>query len=136
MTFSKLSLVVGGSGLTPAYQLIVRILKSQGDKTTIRVIDANKDEGSILLHEQLNELEKEHEGQVKITHVLSHPSNQPKEWKGLKGHVNADIIKNNLFPPAKDSGVFLCGPPAMIQKTALPALTLWGYVEEENAFGF
>jgi len=51
--------------------------------------------------------------------VLSHPS---KDWKGIKGHVNADIIKENLFEPKEGSAVFLCGPPAMIQKAALPAL--------------
>ncbi len=82
---------------------------------------------------------------------------QKEKWEkqgGLSGHVNADIIKSKLFEPSNDSVVFLCGPPAMIQKAALPALKGeflkhekcerrtanngpdWGYKEDENCFGF
>ena len=118
-TFNRVTLILGGSGITPGYQLISRILKTEGDKTEIRVIDANKAESDILLRRQMDTLEKEHGKQFKITHVLSHPS---EEWKGLKGHVNADIINENGFEPSEGSAVFLCGPPAMIQKAALPAL--------------
>jgi len=119
MTFERVTLVLGGSGLTPGYQLIARILKTQGDKTQLRVIDANKSENDILLREQMDAFEKKHQDQIKITHVLSHPSDK---WKGIKGHVNADIIKENAFEPKDGNVVFLCGPPAMIQKAALPAL--------------
>lgn len=72
-----------------------------------------------MLHEELDHFEQESKGRLEVTHVLSHPS---ESWKGLKGHVNAEIIKKNLFPPEEDSACFLCGPPAMIQKAALPAL--------------
>jgi nitrate reductase (NAD(P)H) len=68
-----------------------------------------------------------------ITHVLSHPGDG---WKGKKGHVNADVIKTSLFAPGDRAGVFLCGPPAMIQKVALPALKDWGFQEDENVSGF
>lgn len=118
-TFKKVSLVLGGSGITPGYSLIARVCLSPDDETEIRVIDANKSEKDILLHEELDKFEKDSNGKLKITHVLSHPSD---EWKGEKGHVNADIIKKALFDPSEDSAVFLCGPPAMIQKAALPAL--------------
>jgi nitrate reductase (NAD(P)H) len=44
----------------------------------------------------------------------------------------------NVFTPdgGMESVVFLCGPPAMIQKAALPALKSWGYEEEKDCFGF
>jgi len=120
-TFSKVSLILGGSGLTPGYQLLARILKSKDDKTEVRVVDANKTEDDILLRKDMDQLAKDHEKQFKIAHVLSHP--RSKEWKGLSGHVNEDIIKQNCFPPDGGAAAFLCGPPAMIQKAALPALT-------------
>lgn len=131
--FARVSLVLGGSGVTPGYALIVRVLLAGDDETQVRAVDANKSEGDILLHKALSEFEKRNPEQFKITHVLSHPSD---EWKGKKGHVNADIIKDALFEPGEDSVVFLCGPPAMIQKAALPALKEWGYEEEKNCFGF
>lgn len=128
--FDKVSLILGGSGITPGYQLLERVMREKDDKTQVRVVDANKSEKDILLKD---ELEKMQGDQIKITHVLSHPSD---DWKGIKGHVNEDIIKKNCFAPEKGAAVFLCGPPAMIQKAALPALKDWGYEEDVNCFGF
>lgn len=154
-TFKKISLVLGGSGITPGYALIARTVLGAGKEEAevqVRVVDANKTEGDILMREDLKKLEDESGGRAKVTHILSHPS---EKWTGLKGHVNEDIIKRNLFPPDDESAVFLCGPPGMIQKAALPALkgefframivgrstmlTLfadWGYEEDKNLFGF
>ena len=132
-TFNKINLVLGGSGITPGYALLARAMLSSDDKTEIRVVDANKSEKDILLKEALDEFEKNSNGRLKVTHVLSHPSD---EWKGKKGHVDADIIKEALFEPGEKTGVFLCGPPAMIQKAALPALKDWGFKQDENVFGF
>ncbi|KAL5609456.1 hypothetical protein FOVSG1_004137 [Fusarium oxysporum f. sp. vasinfectum] len=131
--FDRVSLVLGGSGITPGYSLLARILLSNNDKTEVRVVDANKTEADILLKEELEDFETKAHGQLKVTHVLSHADDS---WKGKTGHVNEDIIKESLFEPSEKSAVFLCGPPAMIQKAALPALKDWGYVEDENMFGF
>lgn len=118
-SFKRVSLVLGGSGITPGYSLIARILLSRGDTTELRVVDANKSEKDILLRQDLDRFERQSGGQMKITHVLDHPSDQ---WDGCRGHVNPEIIKGSLFKPEKGSVVFLCGPPAMIEKAALPAL--------------
>jgi nitrate reductase (NAD(P)H) len=132
-TFNKINLVLGGSGITPGYSLIARAVLSSDDKTEIRVVDANKTEKDILLKDELEQFEKQSEGRLKVTHVLSHPGD---DWQGKKGHVDADVIKESLFEPGDKTGVFLCGPPAMIQKAALPALKNWGFKEDENVFGF
>jgi nitrate reductase (NAD(P)H) len=104
-----------------------------GENVQFRVVNANKSEKDILLHEELDHFESESQGRLKITHVLSHPSD---EWKGLRGHVNDEIIKDSLFPPEEGTASFLCGPPTMIQKVALPALKDWGFEEDKNLFGF
>lgn len=131
--FKHVTLVLGGSGITPGYQLVAKIMKADGDKTEVKVIDANKTEKDILLRDAFDSLERNSRGQLKVTHVLSHPS---EEWKGLKGHVNKDIIRGNAFEPSEESVALLCGPPGMIQKAALPVLREWGYREEGNLFGF
>ncbi|KAH7401282.1 hypothetical protein BKA66DRAFT_564936 [Pyrenochaeta sp. MPI-SDFR-AT-0127] len=131
--FNKINLILGGSGITPGYSLIARALLYSKDKTEIRVVDANKSEKDILLRDALDEFEKNSKGRLQVTHVLSHAS---EDWQGKKGHVNADILKEALFEPGEGTGVFLCGPPAMIQKAALPALKAWGFKEDENVFGF
>lgn len=134
-TFTKVSLILGGSGITPGFALLARILADAADRTQLRVVDANTSESDILLKEQMDAFAAEHPDRVRICHVLSHPS---AEWKGVQGHVDARVIRENAFPPdgGRDSVVFLCGPPAMIQKAALPALREWGYEEEKDCFGF
>lgn len=118
-TFRRVSLVLGGSGITPGYALIARIAMAADDATELRVIDANKTERDILMRSELDEFEKNSQGKLKLAHVLSHAGDG---WDGLRGHVDEEMIKKTLFPPEEDSVVFLCGPPAMIQKAALPAL--------------
>lgn len=136
-TFNRISLVLGGSGITPGYALVARIVLGSGEAegdVQVRVLDANKSEGDILLRKELEDLERKSDGRVKITHVLSHPSD---EWTGLKGHVNEQVIKDNLLGPQEEhAAVFLCGPPGLIQKGAMPALKDWGYEEDKNMFGF
>lgn len=123
-TFNKVSLVLGGSGITPGYAVIERILGEKDGKVQVRIIDANKTEDDILLRDELNKLEEKSKGKISITHVLSHPKDKDGWEKkgGLSGHVNADIIKERLFAPGEETVVLLCGPPGMIQKAALPAL--------------
>ncbi|OAQ97561.1 hypothetical protein LLEC1_06394, partial [Akanthomyces lecanii] len=118
-TFRRVSLVLGGSGITPGYALIARIAMAADDETQIRVLDANKTEKDILMRSELDGFEKRSQGQLKMAHVLSHAGDG---WDGLRGHVDEQMIRETLFPPDEDSVVFLCGPPAMIQKAALPAL--------------
>jgi nitrate reductase (NAD(P)H) len=136
--FDNVSLVLGGSGITPGYQLISRILraKDQGekeDKTALKVIDANKTEGDILLRGELDELAKKHPNQIQITYVLSQPGD---DWKGEKGHVSKEILEKYAWGPGKGTVALLCGPPTMIKKAVLPALQEMGYKEDENLFGF
>ncbi|KAK5405207.1 hypothetical protein LTR06_008902 [Exophiala xenobiotica] len=142
-SFNKISLVLGGSGVMPGYFLIKRVseeLASDDNKDgpEVRTIDANKTEDDILLHDDLNKIGETSKRKIQTTFVLSHPGNKDKWEKngGFSGHVDEDMIKHKLFEPGDKSVVFLCGPPAMIQKAALPALKDWGYEEDENCFGF
>lgn len=131
--FERITLVLGGSGITPGYQLIARILVAETDTTQIRVIDANKTEGDILMRGELDKFAQEHPDQFKITHVLSHAG---EDWEGEKGHVDQRILHQYAFEPDEKTVALLCGPPSMIKKAVMPVLTEWGYHEEKNLFGF
>jgi nitrate reductase (NAD(P)H) len=132
-TFHKINLILGGSGITPGYSLIARAMLSEGDNTEIRVVDANKTEQDILLKEELDGFVDRSQEKLRVTHVLSYPG---ADWTGKKGHVDSDVLKDALFEPGDGVGVFVCGPPAMIQKAALPALRQWGFEEGSDIFGF
>lgn len=136
--FTNVSLILGGSGITPGFQLIKRILSSheteeEPDGTNLKVVYANNTEEDILLHSELTQLAKEYVRQFQVTHVLSKPK---EEWRGEKGFVTKEILQRCVFEPSENNAALLCGPPAMIQKAVLPALKEWGYHEDENLFGF
>ncbi|KAH6847775.1 hypothetical protein B0I37DRAFT_151208 [Chaetomium sp. MPI-CAGE-AT-0009] len=133
LRFPRVSLALGGSGVTPGYALMAAVLQHRGDRTEVRPVDANRAEGDILLKGVLDRFERERDGRVKVVHVLSHAG---EEWDGERGLVDADLLKKVLFPPAEGSVVFLCRPPGLVRMAALPALKEWGYVEDENMFGF
>lgn len=52
--FSRVSLVLGGSGVTPGYALVARVIMTPQDKTAISLIDANKTEDDILMRDELD----------------------------------------------------------------------------------
>ena len=131
-SFKRVSLVLGGTGLTPGYALIARVCLDPKDTTELRVVDANKGENDILLRQELADFENESRGQLRVAHVLSDPS---EDWHGLTGFVAKEIMQEHLFEPDEDGLVLLCGPPPMIQKAVLPGLEDWGYVKDENMFG-
>ncbi|KAF4263910.1 hypothetical protein KXW98_007982 [Aspergillus fumigatus] len=132
--FDHITLILGGSGITPGYQLIARILRTeQGKGPKVRAIDANKSEEDILMRGELDKYATENADQFQITYVLSHPA---EDWTGEKGHVNEKILHKYAFEPGEKSVALLCGPPAMIQKAVLPVLKKWGYDEDKNLFGF
>ncbi|KAK0386311.1 hypothetical protein NLU13_6148 [Sarocladium strictum] len=134
--YSSVSLVLGGSGVTPGFALIGRsVLEHVAGTGTleISVVDANRSEKDILLRKELDDLVRKSNGKLRVTHVLSSPSN---DWKGLKGYVNEQILRQSLFPPGPDTAAFVCGPPAMMQKAVMPALRNWGYKEDVDLFGF
>lgn len=63
--FTRISLVLGGSDITPGYALIARaVLEAEKEEAGVRfrAVDANKTESDILLQEELKKLEGESGG--------------------------------------------------------------------------
>ena len=107
----EIGMIAGGTGITPMYQLIRAICEDKSDKTKISLLYANNTEADILLREELDGFVKAFPEKLSVQYVLSHADNK---WKGLKGFVTAEKIKEFL-PPASDSTkMLLCGPPPMV----------------------
>lgn len=47
-----MTLILSQLGVTPAYELVARILETEADNNEIAVIDANKSEADIMLKEE------------------------------------------------------------------------------------
>lgn len=107
-----LSMIAGGTGITPMIQIIRAALRNPFDPTTITLIYANVNEEDILLKDDLEELLDVHEAKFKLIYVLNNP---PPGWKGGVGFVTKEHIKEHLpNPSTSDSKVLICGPPPMV----------------------
>jgi cytochrome-b5 reductase len=109
----RLGMIAGGTGITPMLQIIRAIVRGRatGDKTEVDLIFANVNKEDILLKEDLDALAEE-DPRFHVYYVLNNP---PEGWQGGVGFVTAEMIKEQLPPPAKDIKILLCGPPPMIQ---------------------
>lgn len=105
-------------------QLIRHMTKHPEDHTQVSLLFANQTEKDILLREELDNVAKTHPEQVKVWYTLDSSSDG---WKFSTGHINAEMIKDHLFPPSPDTIVLMCGPPPMINFACTPNLDKLGY---------
>ncbi|XP_073474111.1 NADH-cytochrome b5 reductase 1 [Aquarana catesbeiana] len=122
----QLGMIAGGTGLTPMLQLIQTILKDPEDETKCFLLFANKSEQDIILRHDLDNLQKEHSERFTLWFTVE---NAPQDWEYGKGFIDSNMIQEHLPPPADDTFILLCGPPAMIKLACKPSLDLLGYDE-------
>ncbi|KAK9497728.1 hypothetical protein O3M35_004396 [Rhynocoris fuscipes] len=124
VTVTKVSMIAGGSGITPMLQLIRHITKDANDNTEMSLIFANQTEKDILLRNELEEVAANYPEQFKLWYTIDVPS---PEWKYSVGFISASMIEEHLFPPGPDTLVLMCGPPAMVNFACIPNLDKLGY---------
>lgn len=126
----QVSLIAGGTGITPMLQLIREVLKhSDKDKTKLSLIFANQTEDDILLKPELDDLAARYPDQFQLWYTLDRPK---PEWTQGKGFVTDEMITAQLFPPSPSSLVLMCGPPPMVNYACIPALEKLGYPMERT----
>lgn len=122
-TFTKFSMVAGGSGITPVYQFITHMLDEKMN-FELSVLFANKTEGDIILRGELEGLQTL--SKIRLNFTLDYPD---KNWKGFTGFVS-DKMFEACFPKAGDDHVLLvCGPPMMVKDARVIANRL-GFLED------
>jgi len=68
-----ISMIAGGTGITPMVQIIGAILRNPADHTTISLIYANVNQEDILLKDDLEGFARHHSDRFKIYYVLNNP---------------------------------------------------------------
>ncbi len=122
----RVSMIAGGTGITPMLQLIRDVFRNESDRTELALLFANQTEEDILLREELEEIRKEHPQQFKLWYTVDRPKDG---WKYSSGFVDEDMIRQHLFSPGPDSLVLMCGPPPMIKFACIPNLDKLGHQE-------
>lgn len=124
----EIGLIAGGTGITPMFAVAMAALRDRAnDKTRFSLIFANVTEEDILIRKELEELCEQNPGRFKVHHVLNEPPFS--KWKGSKGFVTKDILKEHLPAPGPRTLVLRCGPGPM-NKAVGAALEELGYSKE------
>jgi cytochrome-b5 reductase len=108
----RIGMIVGGTGITPMIQALHAVLGDEAAPTEkVSMVYGSRHSKDILGKEMLDAWEGD---KLEVTHVLS---NEPtdSEWKGLRGFITANLLKEKLPAPdgKEDVIIFVCGPPIM-----------------------
>ncbi|XP_064122896.1 LOW QUALITY PROTEIN: cytochrome b5 reductase 4-like [Macrobrachium nipponense] len=123
-TATDLVLLGAGTGITPLVKVMLAGLKNEKN---IRLVLFNKTEGDIPWREELESLVADHSNILKVTHILSRPSDS---WSGMQGHIRKDLLQKIL--PVNDETVLftcICGP-TIFTKLSVNLLKDLGYSSE------
>lgn len=108
--FKHITLIGGGSGITPLFQLLHEISKNPDDKTKVDLFYGSTSEEDILLKKELDKLAAVKDGQINVHYFVD---KAPDGWKGHTGHIDKDFLKENLPGPSADHKIYVCGPPPL-----------------------
>ena len=117
-----ISMISGGTGITPMYQALQKLLTVEGDTTEITLLYGNASVSDILLKKELDVLAANSGGRLKIVYVVGTAQDQAPidGWDGELGWVDKAKVEKHCYPPSPDTMVFVCGLPAMYNSMCGP----------------
>lgn len=117
--YSAMTFIVGGSGITPIYQLTNAILRNPDDKTKLVLVYANNTEQDILLRSEFDELEMKYPGRFSATYTVNKASSE-KDAKVRVGYVTKEMLMDAMpnREGEKAVKVLVSGPPPMTESVA------------------
>lgn len=114
---TEIGMIAGGTGITPMYQLVKRILQSKTDKTRISLYYLNKTRQDILLQKELDHFAKTYPDRFKLVYGLDQLQVKTKssgEEKYIFGRPDeatiASIMPSPSLGESNGSCVLVCGP--------------------------
>ena len=97
-THNVITMIAGGTGITPMFQVIKAIFEDPADTTSVNLVYGNVNEGEILLKPDLDELVNKYPRRIRVTYLLDQA---PRDagW-ATKGFVTKEILKQVLPEPS------------------------------------
>jgi ferredoxin-NADP reductase len=125
----KMAILTGGIGITP-FRSMLRYIIDEGLDKDVVMLYSNKTPGDIPFKEELDSMgEREN---IEVKHVIT----RDDSWNGLKGHIDSDMIKENI-DDWKQRTFYTAGPPKMVEtmEKILKEMKM-GKIRKENFPGY
>ncbi|PQE10913.1 hypothetical protein CJF32_00007753 [Rutstroemia sp. NJR-2017a WRK4] len=108
---SHVTLLAGGAGITPLYQLLHGILTNPLDRTKITLVFGINTDADALFREQFSKYEKQFPDRFKVLYTVTNPSAGSQFHKG---RITKELLKKVMAEDGeRDTKFFVCGPPPM-----------------------
>lgn len=124
----KLGFICGGTGVTPAFQVLKAISKDMNDTTEVSLLYANQTENDILMRDEIEAM-KDSRPNINVWYTLDRPPESG--WSFSTGFVDEAMIREHIPAPGPDTFIGMCGPPPMIQFACIPNLRKIGFSEND-----
>lgn len=122
------SLLCAGSGITPMYQALMKLMSTVGDNRKVVLLYGNKSAEDILMKAELEAWAVAHSDRLRVVHIIGNAPDdlRPEGWSTTDtyvaetGWIDAEKIKKYCFTPSEDTAVFICGLPNMYEALCGP----------------
>jgi predicted ferric reductase len=107
-------LIAGGVGIAPIMSML-RTLADRGDRRPVRLVYGNRCWDDVVFREELELLALRL--RLDVMHVLQEP---PPDWKGTRGVLSDEVVRQLVPDEVRGFLFFLCGPKPMsdsVQRT-------------------
>jgi len=122
-----ITMVAAGTGITPMYQALFRLLETPGDAREVVLIYGSRTVEDILCRKELDAMARAH-SRLKVVHVIGQNADDPPPagWMDSDAHIaesgwiDRAKLEKYAFPPSEDTLLFVCGLPAMYDSLCGP----------------
>ena len=127
--FRRISMISGGTGITPLYQIALHLQKEKIPDLKMRLIFANKTENDIFLKNEIEKLQNEN---FEVKFLVEKKIDE--NYDGEIGRVNGDIIEDFFWKKNEEQLFLICGSKNMV--AFLEDLLISKGFDKENIFGY
>jgi ring-1,2-phenylacetyl-CoA epoxidase subunit PaaE len=122
----------GGSGITPVLSIVKTVLATE-PRSTFTLVYANRQIGSIMFREELEDLKNRHLGRLSVIHVLETEAQDIELFTGRVDAAKCEALFRTWIDIASVDTAFICGPEPMMLAIA-GALREHGLSDEQIKF--
>jgi NAD(P)H-flavin reductase len=108
ITSKSFAFICAGSGITPIYAILRKIVENNDTHIEAKVLYVNKTHDDIILRDKLDAIDSENEN-ISVRYSLTRPD---ADWSGLKGRPTREMIEDFLSKEKekeKEQVVVICG---------------------------